>query len=167
MRGRVSMLLCGILVAILGFGSIHESGANAQERVSSAQPFRIALVDISYLFHKSRGYKKLQAGFYDLIAKDKGIPIEDLQRREIQNLVIVYGHIRREVRRYAEQHDISLVLKFESGRLPFNRSCGNWTHGPGFSLDVPYHTGVDITDQILKRLNQKKSDNIRPATQTH
>ena len=85
---------------------------------------------------------------------------KDIMQREAKILANVYAEIQEEVRWFAERHGISLVVNFN--RQPIN-SDSRESVVRGVNRPVVYQNKIDITYEILERLNSTRPRN-RSAT---
>ncbi len=76
---------------------------------------------------------------------------QDFTKREMSLYVELYDRISSEVERYAQQHQIRLVLR--SNEITVDPENRNSVLG-AVNRQVVYQQGLDITDAILQQLNE-------------
>jgi Skp family chaperone for outer membrane proteins len=95
---------------------------------------------------------KLQAEAQQFVQQERA----ELQKQEAGIFLELYRQVEGEVKKYAKEHRIKLVIRQQDSSLEEGQPLGEILKS--LNRGIIYEEGLDITDEILKALDKPKAE---------
>lgn len=99
---------------------------------------------------------KLQNELQQFVNKER----ETLQKREAAEFLAFYRQLEEEVKKYAKDKGLKLVIRQQDGSLDENQPLPEILKS--LNRGIIYEDGLDITDDILKALDARNAAGAKP-----